>query len=137
MADWVIYKDGAYWSDAHGWRSFDRATHFTPAEKTSIPIGKWVDIDEIQVWMGDKAKEDVPLSELEVIRQSDRAVASRFEGDSLIVARSLWLGREAMIKFGVHTEQCDLYYVEFRTALISYIPKWLFMMAKKTYLGLG
>ena len=135
MADWVIYKDGSYWSDAHGWRSFDRATHFTPAEKTSIPIGKWVDIDEIQAWMGDKAKEDIPETDLDQIRGSDRLHTLLYGEYSLsVVCQSIWLGREAMIKFMVHAENYENMY-DGRSELINRVPKWLFLLAKKAYLG--
>jgi hypothetical protein len=135
MADWVIYKDGAYWSDAHGWRALAQATHFTPAEKTSIPIGKWVDLDELRAWMGDKAKEDIPEIDLDQIRGSDRMHTLLYGESSLsVVCQSIWLGREAMIKFMIHAENYENMY-DGREALINRVPTWLFIMAKKTYLG--
>ena len=89
--------------------------------------------------MGDKAKEDIPEIELDQIRGSDRMHTLLYGESSLsVVCQSIWLGREAMIKFMVHAETyIEDYsgYVNGRAELINRVPKWLFLLAKKAYLG--
>ncbi len=127
MADWVIYKDGYYWSDDYGWRNFSKATHYSPDEKTHIPIGKWVDVHEILAWMQDKNKESIPSEYVDSVRRSETVkYLSGVHGCSDdIIIKALYLASSAMLKFDIHLDG-EVYPLE----LVGFVPDWLLVMAK-------